>query len=138
MDAESADVPAQSLINEIATFLVATATVLRETVMRFERTTACITENMTTRPGNTDRKLIVTLQDFDRLQQEFVTLGEVLTRAAAKSSESWLRVRGGSHPAEDAIAAISIADVKERFMRHLNCFPLMDAPIAPKGDEAVF
>ena len=52
-------------INEIATFLVATAMVLRETVMRFERTVAQITENVM-RPGSANRELIVTLQDLKR------------------------------------------------------------------------
>ncbi len=41
--------------------------VLRGTVMRFERTVAQITENVMP-PGSANRELIVTLQDFDRLE----------------------------------------------------------------------
>jgi hypothetical protein len=111
---------AQPLITEVGSFLVATAEVLRETIGRFEKTTARITENVVTRSGQADRDLIVTLQDFDRLQQEFLTLAEVLTQAAGKSIESWLRVEGQGHPAEDAIADISVADLKDRLMRQLN------------------
>ena len=48
------------LIHEIATFLVATAMVLPETVMRFERTVAQMTENVM-RPGSANRELIVTI-----------------------------------------------------------------------------
>ena len=45
MTVSEADDACRPHINEIATFLVATAMVLRETVMRFERTVAQITEN---------------------------------------------------------------------------------------------
>ena len=126
----------QPAIREIGTFLTATAEVLRETIMRFEKTTAQITGNLMTRPDQADRDLIVTLQDFDRLQQEFLMFAEVLTQAAGKSSESWLRAEGGGHPAEDAIAVISVADLKERLMRQLNMSMIALAPAA--GDEAVF
>jgi hypothetical protein len=126
---------AKPLIEEIATFLAATAAALRETVARFERTTARITENVTTRPLAVDRDLIVTLQDFDRLQQELTTLAEVLARASGKSSESWLRAEGGGHPAEDAIATITIADLKDRLMYSLSASPL---DLAAGTDEMVF
>jgi hypothetical protein len=132
-NAETAVLPAFA---EIGTFLIATADVLRETISRFEKTTARITENVMTRPSQADRNLIVTLQDFDRLQQEFLVLAEVLTQAAGKSSESWLRAEGGGHPAEDAIAGISVADVKERLLRQLNVSMIGLAPSI--GDEAVF
>ena len=108
---------------------------LRETVTRFEKTTARITESVTTRPSLADRDLIVTLQDFDRLQQEFATLAEVLSRAAGKSGESWLRAEGGGHPAEDAIATVTIADLKDRLMYSLSASPL---DLAGGSDEVVF
>jgi len=133
----TADAPCRPLIDEIATFLVATAIVLRETVMRLERTTARITENVTMRSTQADRNLIVTLQDFDRLQQEFVTIAEVLTQVAAKSSESWVRTEGGGHPAEDAIATISIADLKERLMRHLGS-SMFELPTELTAEDVVF
>jgi hypothetical protein len=129
------NVQAKPLIDEIASFLAATAMALRETVTRFERTTARITESVTTRPSLADRDLIVTLQDFDRLQQEFATLAEVLSRAAGKSGESWLRAEGGGHPAEDAIATVSIADLKDRLMYSLSASPL---DLAGGSDEVVF
>jgi hypothetical protein len=133
VNAETAVLPAFA---EIGTFLIATADVLRETISRFEKTTARITENVMTRPSQADRNLIVTLQDFDRLQQEFLMLAEVLTQAAGKSSKSWLRAEGGGHPAEDAVAGISVADVKERLLRQLNVSMIGLAPSI--GDEAVF
>ena len=130
------DDSSQPNVNEIGPFLVATAMVLRETVMRYEKTVAQVTESIM-RPGQADRELIVTLQDFDRLQQEFVTLAEVLTQAAAKSSESWLRVAGGAHPAADAIASISIADLKERLMRRLG-LSILDMSDEELAEEVVF
>lgn len=128
-------VHAKPPIDDISTFLAATAMALRETVARFEKTTARITESVTTRPSLADRDLIVTLQDFDRLHQEFATLAEVLTRAAGKSGESWVRAEGGGHPAEDAIATISIADLKDRLMYSLSPSPL---DMAVGTDEIVF
>jgi hypothetical protein len=134
---EAVDAPSSSTINEIAAFLAAVATVLHEAVVRLERTSSRISERVAGHPAR-DRQLVVTLQEFDRLQQEFVALAEVLARAAGKSGDSWSRAADGSHPAEDAIAAVSIGDVKDRLMRHLSFLSTLDLSIAPTGDEAVF
>jgi hypothetical protein len=130
------DEETQSLIGELATFLVATATVLRETITHFEKTTARITESVM-RPGQVNTDLIVTLQDFDRLHQEFTALAEVLARVATKTGESWLRAKGGGHPVEDVIATISIGDLKERLMRCLGP-SMMNLSSAPEFEEVVF
>jgi len=127
----------QSLIHEFGIFLVATAMVLRDTIARFEKTTASITEQVMTRSSQPDRDLIVMLQDFDRLNQEFVSLADVLIQAAAKPRGSWLRAEDGSHPAEDAVAAVSIAHLKERLKRQLDVSTI-DLAVAPGNDEAVF
>jgi hypothetical protein len=124
-------------VNEVSTFLTATAMVLRETIARFEMTTARILEHILKRPGDANRDLIVTLQDFDRLQQEFVTLAEVLTQAAAKSSESWQRVEGHGHPAEDALASVSMGELKERLMRSLG-ISIFDLGATATAEEAEF
>jgi len=137
IDLQPASVQSQSPFDEIATFLVGVATMLGEAVARFEETTARIIENVTARPDQTDRELIVMLQDFDRLQQQFVTLAELLIRAAAKSPDSWSRTECAAHPAEDVVDAISLADVKSRLMRHLN-YSLIDLSLVPTGDESVF
>ncbi len=135
MHAVSGSGVVKPVVDEFATFLAATATVLRETVARLERTTARITERVRVQPGMLDRDLIVTLQDFDRLQQEFAMFVQVLMHAAEKSGESWLRKEGGSHPAEDTIAAVSVADLKERLKRHLED-TLLD--IVPGTEEVEF
>jgi hypothetical protein len=127
----------RTLIHEFGIFLVATAMVLRDTIARFEQTTASITEQVMMRSSQADRDLIVMFQDFDRLNQEFVSLAEVLIQAAAKPQESWLRADGGSHPAEDAVAAVSIAHLKERLIRQLDVSTI-DLAVAPPEEEAVF
>ena len=133
------DVPSSAvvgpIVEEFSSFLAATATVLRETVARLERTTARITERFSAQPGMIDRDLIVTLQDFDRLQQEFAMFVQVLMHAAEKSGESWLRSEGGGHPAEHTLAGVSVADLKERLKRHLDD-TLMD--IVPAMEEVEF
>jgi len=128
-------VPNETLIDEFATFLAATGTVLRETLTRFERTSTRISQRVTAEPRLADRALIVMLQDFDRLQQEFAMLVHVLIRAAEKSGESWLRRDGGGHPAEDAIAKVSIAELKERLQRLLDDSTLN---VVPTTEEVEF
>jgi hypothetical protein len=94
--------------------LAAVATVLRDTIDRFGEVSGRVTENVLTRGNPADHSLIVALQDFDRLQQEFGALNDVLSRCM----ENWSgageagneRLADGS----DAIADISLADLKAR------------------------
>jgi len=123
------------LTHEIATFVAAIAAALRESLTRFEKTTARISETVAAKPSLADRDLIVAFQDFDRLQQELATLADVLTLAARKTSESWLRTEGGGHPAEDAIATVTLAELKDRLKYSLSPSPL---DLAVGTDERVF
>lgn len=136
--ATTADVPAAKVINEVSTFLIATASALRDAVTRFEQTSAGISEYVANRPNDASRDLIVSLQAFDRLNQEFVALAEILTIAASKSSETWLRAEGGVHPAEDAISSVTISELKERLMRHLGITMMDLTMLVPTGEEVVF
>jgi hypothetical protein len=125
----------KSVVEEFASFLAATATVLRETVTRFERTATRITDRVTEQPAMMDRDLIVTLQDFDRLQQEFAMLVHVLMNAAEKTGESWLRKDGSRHPAEDTIETVTVAELKERLKHHLDDSVL---DLEPASEEVEF
>jgi hypothetical protein len=108
------------VLDNIRTFLSVMATELHETILRLERTTARVTELTAMRAGRPERELVVALQDFDRLQQEFVSFAEVFALVAAKSLESWQRTAAqDSHPAEDAIAKIPLTDLKARILRQL-------------------
>jgi hypothetical protein len=107
---------------------------LRETVTQFESTTSRITESVTSQESSISRELVVVLQSFDRLQQEFIALAEVLATAAAKSGASWQRAPDGNHPAEDAVAVVSVADLKDRLLRYLDSSMLDLAPEPTPGD----
>jgi hypothetical protein len=132
------EVPAAKVVSEVSTFMIATASALRDAVTRFEQTSAGISAYVASRPNEANRELIVTLQAFDRLNQEFVALAEVLTHAASKSSETWLRTHSGGHPAEDAISGVTVSELKERLMRHLGITKMDLTMLVPTGEEVVF
>jgi hypothetical protein len=100
--------------DEIGVFLSALATILRETVSNLERTVSKVSEMVVVQPGKAQRDLVVTLQDFDRLQQEFNTLGDILACLAAGPGEAQAHDDNPVHPGHKAVAAISIADLKHR------------------------
>ncbi len=124
-------------LDEIRSFLSVMATAVRDTLGQFEQTTARVIDLAVMRLGRPDRDLVVTLQTFDRLQQEFATLADVLNLAAGKSHESWRRGAGNGHPAEDAIAQVSIGALKERLLRDLRG-AAADLMEAAEPEEAVF
>lgn len=123
--------------DDIKTFVAAIAVVLRETVAGFEETVARITDITVHRQGQADRELVVALQDFDRLQQEFATLSEVLTKLSA--------ISGGAPTAHDTVhdtdhevlAVISVADLKDRLARHLRSL-MLDLSASKVSEETVF
>ena len=101
--------------DEIQTFLAAISTVLHETVATFELTVSRITEIAMSRQGRADRELVVALQDFDRLQQEFATLGQILGKMSIKVEPGHPEAKHG----HEAIANVSLADLKDRLAHHL-------------------
>jgi hypothetical protein len=100
-------------------FLSALSTVLQETVAGFERSVATITDLVVTGPEKDNLELVVALQAFDRLQQEFTSLGETLARIAATSSGSWADGFDADHPSHEAIASIPMSELKARLQTHL-------------------
>lgn len=123
---------------EIKTFVGAIAVVLRETVAGFEETVARITDITVTRTGRADRELVVALQDFDRLQQEFATLSEVLTKLSAMSPAAGPIAPGlQSVAGDDVLALISVADLKDRLGRHLRSL-MLDISASRVSEETIF
>jgi hypothetical protein len=121
--------------NDMRHFLTAIAAVLGETVSSFENTVSRITEITVMQPGKADRDLVVVLQEFDRLHQEFSTLGQVLGRLGAENEPpATVGVGDSGHP---VLAAISIADLKQRLARHLSILTV-EPSVGPETDEAVF
>jgi hypothetical protein len=102
-----------------AVFLAAMATTLRETVARFEATVGQITDIAVVQSARTDRDLVVALQEFDRLQQEFTALCEILAKLAAKGSAVCLDGTEASQWNKDVIGSVPVAALKDRLERHL-------------------
>src|SRR5262245_61619069 len=95
---------------ELCEFLLAVSELLHETTRRFEGTVAQVLELVMTGRGLEERNLVVTLQDFDLLQQEFVALADVLARYGTASNERRL-ITGKDAEVKKIIGAITIADL---------------------------
>jgi hypothetical protein len=138
-ETEAVPAPGRSPTDDIKTFLAAISVVLRETVGGFEDTVTRVTEITAMRPGKADRELVVALQSFDRLQQEFASLGDVLAKLSALSDErSLLGEAGPTEPGYDVLSTIAIADLKDRLSRQLRSFSIDLGTNSPSTDEAVF
>ncbi|MGE0563802.1 MAG: hypothetical protein AB7O50_04740 [Pseudolabrys sp.] len=130
-DAPESD-PAQAIskladAGEIGPFLAALSLVLRETIARFEHCASRITDIV--QPSRGSRELIVAFQEFDRLQQEFAALGNVLAHFAENATAD-------SHNSAQAIDAITIGNVKDRLNRYMR-EPVRE--LAPEqAEEVVF
>ena len=123
------------VVKEVGTFLAAVAAALRETTSSLQVTVDRITEFAALRSGNTDREVVMTLQDFDRLQQELAAIATMLSQIADKSGGTESATAAEGHPIKDAIAGISLADLKERLLRHIS---MTDLLALPTSDEVVF
>lgn len=104
--------------NDARVFLGAFAAMLRETILSFEATVGRLSDIVVMHRGRVDRDLIVTLQDFDRLNQELVALGDAIAHYAA-INDGLMSAGERARAESDMMAAISVADLKERFLRHL-------------------
>ena len=121
--------------DETRRFVAALAIVLRETVAAFEDTVAQITEMAVLRHGsNADRELVVALQQFDRLHQEFATLSDVLARLSGAPHSAGPASAPCSGP--DLVPAIALAGLRDRLTRHLSGTD--DLELAERPDDAVF
>lgn len=115
--------PAQGDIDHSAVdldaFLPALAALLRETVSRFEYTSGRVSDLVIQQREQASLELIVALQDFDRLQQEFSALADALFRylaAANTSASATPQYPGAGH---DVINGILLDDMKRRLLRRL-------------------
>jgi hypothetical protein len=135
-DTERSAMPAERAGDDVAAFLDTLATVLRETVVRLEGTVGRVSEMVMVRSGPAERELIVTLQDFDRLQQEFAALVDVIAHCAATSG-SWSGESWADHHGRKAVAAISLEDLKQRFLSLLEGAPI-EIGASETSDDVVF
>lgn len=113
-------------------FLAVFAALLLDNVLRLDETVGRVTDFvMASKPS---RELIVTLQSFDRLKQEFEALGDALTRYAEAHNAAPLSVEERSQLEQNVIAAITVHDLKERLLSRLqDDLPDLPAPeISPE------
>ena len=109
---------AQDSADNVGAFLAVFAALLLDNVLRLEETVARVTDLIMS-SGRPDRELVVTLQSFDRLKQEFEALGDALTRYAESTNaippDGEERIQLG----EEVIGAITVADLKDRLLYRL-------------------
>ncbi len=126
---------AKDYTHNMGALLSALSTVLSDTLSRFEAISSRVTERVLTRGDAADHDLIVALQDFDRLQQEFAALGDVISHCATVSSST---ASGGCDASlgHAMIADITLSDIKSRLLKHLRDSTMEAASTG--GDEQVF
>ena len=104
--------------NDVGAFLAVFAALLLDNVVRLEETVGGVTD-LVMGNGHPSREMIVTLQNFDRLKQEFEALGDALTRYAAVSNKSSDGVTGLAALERNVISGITVADLKDRRLNRL-------------------
>ena len=103
--------------NDVGAFLAVFAALLLDNVLRLDETFGRVTDFvMSHKP---DRETIVTLQNFDRLKQEFEALGDALTRYAQACNAAPTGGVGRSQLEQHVIAGITVADLKDRLLSRL-------------------
>ena len=103
--------------SDVGAFLAVFAALLLDNVVRLDETFGTVTDDvMATKPS---RDMVVTLQSFDRLKQEFEALGEALTRYAEAHSAAPLNAEEHSQLQDSVIAGITVADLKDRLLSRL-------------------
>jgi len=111
-------VTAKESADNVGAFLAVFAALLLDNVLRLEETVGRVTDLIMS-SGRPDRELVVTLQSFDRLKQEFEALGDALTRYAESTNaippDGEERIQLG----QEVISAITVADLKHRLLYRL-------------------
>ncbi len=118
----------QESANDVGAFLSVFAALLLDNVLRFEETASRVTA-LVMGSGRPDRELIVTLQSFDRLKQEFEALGDALTRYAEATNDLPHAGEERAQLGRDVVTAITVADLKDRLLRRLQAdLPRVEVP----------
>jgi hypothetical protein len=115
----------------VGKLLAALASMLHEATSRFEETSDRIAQLVVERETGAGPELIVALQDFDRLRQDFVSIGNVLARCAKVTHES---PSNEQYPLADILAEIPLVDFKRRLAQ---CLGWMSSPPSAPDDEFV-
>jgi hypothetical protein len=114
--------------NDMGAFIAVFAALLLDNVLRLEETVGQVTD-LVMGLGRPSREMIVTLQSFDRLKQEFEALGDALLRYAEATNATSLGGEERAQLEQNVIAAITVADLKDRLLRRLqDDLPEVPAP----------
>jgi len=121
-------VTVQESSHDVGAFLSVLAALLLDNALRLEEIAGRVTE-LVMSTGRPDREMVVTLQSFDRLKQEFEALGDALARYAESTNAlpevGEERVDLGHR----VIGAITLADLKDRLLSRLqDGLPTVSAP----------
>ncbi|MGZ3410421.1 MAG: hypothetical protein ACXWJW_01230 [Xanthobacteraceae bacterium] len=114
--------------SDMSAFLGTLAALLRETIARFEQTTGRVSDMVIAHTGRADPDLVVALQDFDRLQQEFSALGEVLSRMQVTTNGPWPSSVPPADLEHELLKTVTIADLKLRLSQHFE-HAVVDEPV---------
>lgn len=112
----------QEFADDIGAFLSVFAALLLDDVLRLEEISGRVTE-LVMGAGRPDRELIVSLQAFDRLKQEFEALGDALAKYAELTNDLPFAGEERARLGRDVVAAITVADLKDRLLRRLQSDP---------------
>ena len=126
----------QESSHDVGAFLSVLAALLLDNALRLEEIAGRVTE-LVMSTGRPDREMVVTLQSFDRLKQEFEALGDALARYA--ESTNALPVAGEERVdlGHRVIGAITLADLKGRLLSRLqDGLPTVPAPSISDADAA--
>ena len=104
--------------NDVGSFLAVFAALLLDNVLRLDETVGRVTD-LVIGSGRPDKELVVTLQSFDRLKQEFEALGDALTRYAQSTNSVPAAGEERAQLGQEVIAAITLAELKDRLLSRL-------------------
>jgi hypothetical protein len=97
--------------------LAALASILRDSTGRFEETSDRIAQLVVARETGSGVDIIVALQEFDRLRQDFEAIEGILAGCAEAIERAAADQTG--RPLRDVIGEIPVVDFKTRFARRL-------------------
>ncbi len=124
------------LSDNTGAFLSVFAALLLDNVLRLEETASRVTD-LVMSSGRPDRGLVVALQGFDRLKQEFEALGDALARYADATNGLPLAGEERAKLGREVVAAITVHDLKDRLLLQLeDDLPMMPTPPLGEVDAA--
>jgi hypothetical protein len=97
--------------------LATLASILRDSTGRFEETSDRIAQLVVARETGSGVDIIVALQEFDRLRQDFEAIEGILAGCAQAIERAAANEPG--RPLRDVIGEIPVVDFKTRFARRL-------------------